>query len=556
MTDRTTEHAEKVCEGRILAGPHVRNACKRHLDDLGNGGDRGLYFDTESADRVFSFFRKVLRLNGGEFENVPFELLEWQAFINGSLFGWKRKDGARRFRKAYVETGKGSGKSPLSAGIGIYGLCADGESRAEIYAAATKKDQAMVLFRDAVAMVDLSPELTANIKKSGQSPNVWNLAFLKSGSFFKPIAADDSQSGPRPHIALLDEVHEHKTSTVIEMIGAGTKGRRQPLIFMITNSGAGKNSVCWDHHEYGVKVASQVLQDDNFFSYICALDEGDDPFNDESCWGKANPSLGVTIRDDYIRGQITEARGMPSKEAIVRRLNFCEWVEAHNPWISIDVWKDAAHEFDAEFLRGRECYGGLDLGSTQDLNALALVFPPIDDDPNWYLLNYFWLPNENLQAKGEKDVVPYLAWRDAGYLETTEGRAVNKLILANRLAQIASEFEIQSIAYDRWRIEDLTVQLDNEGIDIKLEPFGQGFKDMAPAIDNFEELLSNNLLKHNCNPIMTWCASNAVVDEDAAGNRKMAKNKATGRIDGVVAAIMAVSLAKTSSDDDYGITFI
>ena len=199
--DPVTRYARGVVTGKIVAGPHVRDACRRHLRDLEDGPARGLFFDREAVARAIGFFRDVLVLNGGEYEGVPYEPLGWQSFILGSLFGWNGPDGYRRFRVAYIETGKGSGKSPLAAGIGLYGMMADGEARAEVYAAATKKDQAMILFRDAVAMVDQSPQLTRRIHKSGVGANAWNLAYLQQGSFFRPISADDGQSGPRPHIA-------------------------------------------------------------------------------------------------------------------------------------------------------------------------------------------------------------------------------------------------------------------------------------------------------------------------------------------------------------------
>ena len=232
-----TRYARDVCTGKIVAGPHVRDACARHLRDLKTGAKRGLRFDAAAADRVFRFFRNVLRLNGGQFEGKPFVLEPAQEFIVGSLFGWLRKDGTRRFRFAYIEQGKGNGKSPLVAGIGLYCMLADDESRAEIYAAATKRDQAMILFRDAVAMVDQSPALAANLKRSGRDDKVWNLYHERSGSFFRPISADDGQSGPRPHVGLIDELHEHKTATVVNMMAAGRKWRRQPMIVAITNSG-------------------------------------------------------------------------------------------------------------------------------------------------------------------------------------------------------------------------------------------------------------------------------------------------------------------------------
>ncbi|WP_138519013.1 terminase large subunit [Limnobacter alexandrii] len=549
--DPASAFAQKVVAGKIVAGPHVRAACSRHLKDLDTGHLRGLKFDTDSASRAIGFFADVLRLNGGEYEGKPYELLDWQCFIVGSLFGWMGPDGYRRFRVAYVETAKGSGKSPLAAGIGLYGLMADGEAGAEIYAAATKKDQAMVLFRDAVAMVDHSPELSARITKSGTGLNVWNLAWLQTRSFFKPIASDDGQSGPRPHISLLDELHEHKDAYVIEMLKAGQKSRRQALQLAITNSGTNKQTVCWDYHEYGAKVSAGSLQDDTFFAFICSLDEGDDPFKDEKCWYKANPSLRFGLPGlRYLREQVSQARGMPSKESIVRRLNFCQWVEASSPWISGDVWfacKDS--DFDVESLRGRKCYGGLDLSSTQDLTALVLHFEPTENDPRWRQLEWFWLPGDGLHEKGDKDRVPYTRWRQEGHLEALPGKAINKLAVARRAAEIASIYDLKALAFDRWRIEDFVMICEQEGIDLPLQPFGQGFKDMAPAVDEYERRLIGGELAHRGNPVMTWCAANAVVMSDPAGNRKVAKEKATGRCDGIVAGIMAAGVSITAQQD-------
>lgn len=222
VDDPATQYAKEVHSGERVAGPDIRNACARHLRDLEEGPKRGLTWDLDAANKAIRFYRTVLKLNGGEFEGLPFELLPWQKFIVGSIFGWKSSDGYRRFRVVYVESGKGSGKSPLAAGVGLTGLIADNEARAEIYAAATKKDQAMILFRDAVAMVQQSPELTKRLVCSGTGQNIWNLAYLKSGSFFRPISSDDGQSGPRPHMALIDEVHEHKTNMVVEMMRAST----------------------------------------------------------------------------------------------------------------------------------------------------------------------------------------------------------------------------------------------------------------------------------------------------------------------------------------------
>ncbi len=544
-SDPVSIYARAVVKGKIVAGPHVRAACQRHLDDLIQATQRGFFFDRKSAARAIGFFRDVLCLNGGEYEGASYELLPWQAFIVGSLFGWKSDDGYRRFRIAYIETAKGSGKSPLAAGIGLYGLIADGEARAEIYAAATKKDQAMILFRDAVAMVEQSPALSKALGKSGVGASVWNLSYLKTGSFFRPISADDGQSGPRPHIALLDEIHEHKNGYVVEMLRAGTKSRRQALILMITNSGHDKQSVCFQYHDYGAKVSAQQALDDSFFAYICALDEGEDPLSDEKCWEKVNPSLKYGLPGlKYLREQVTQARGMPAKESIVRRLNFCQWVAAANPWISAPAWFSCEEKIDIDMLIGRRCFGGLDLSSVRDLTALILHFEPTEDDPYWRQLEWFWLPDEGLHNKADKDHVPYIAWREAGFLQTTQGKTIDKLAVAMQLVEIVGLYDLQEIGYDRWLIEEFKALLDREGISLPLVPFGQGYKDMAPAVNEYERLIVSQQLRHTGNPVMTWCAANAVVVSDPAGNRKIAKDKSTGRVDGIVAACMSIGRAK------------
>jgi phage terminase large subunit-like protein len=555
ISDRATEFALAVGAGTVVAGPHVRDACARHLRDMEHGVARGLKWDIEAANRAIGFFEDVLCLNGGQFEGKPFNVQGWQAFVIGSLFGWIASDGFRRFRVAYVETGKGSGKSPLAAGVGLYGLTADGEARAEVYAAATKRDQAQILFRDAVAMVDHSPALHQRIERSGSKGKEWNLAYHASGSFFRPISADEGQSGPRPHIALLDEIHEHRSPTVVEMMRAGTKSRQQALIFMITNSGTDKRTVCWDYHDYGAKVSAGALEDDSFFAFICALDDGDDPFRDEGCWEKANPSLAAGIPGlKYLREQVTQARGMPSKEAIVRRLNFCQWTEADSPWISSEIWFGCApdREIGEREFYGRSGAAALDLSSTQDLTALVVLLDPTDDDPVYRLIPYFWLPGDGLHEKADKDRVPYLAWRDQGWLEALPGRAVNKLAVLRRMAEVSANFDLRCIAYDRWRIEDLKAQQDAEGLSLPpLTPFGQGFKDMAPALDEFERLMLDRRVRHNGNPVMTWCMANAVVMSDPANNRKLSKERATGRIDGAVSAVMAVG-ASVASQENQG----
>lgn len=546
--DPVTDYAQRVCDGAVIAGPHVRDACARHLRDLKRGPERGLQWDLAEAKEAFRFYREILRLNGGEFEGKPFELHPSQQFIVGSLFGWKGPDGFRRFRVAYIEEGKGNGKSPLVAGIGLKMLVGDGESRAEVYAAATKKDQAQILFRDAVAMVDLSPDLNKVLTRAGGKGREWNIADPHSASFFRPVSSDDAQSGPRPHCALLDEVHEHRSGMMIEMMRAGTKGRRQALIVMITNSGTDRTSVCWQYHEYACRVSSGMEENDAFFGYVCALDESDDPFKDESCWVKANPLLGVTFGKKYLDEQVREARGMPSKESKVRRLNFCQWVESVNPWLSHERWTSLLDkDFDDERLIGRRCYGGLDLSSTTDLTSFVLLFAPTESDPHWRQKAWFWMPTGSFEGEKRKEYPDALdQWRAEGFIEATPGNAINKLFVLAKVVHLCAMYDVQTIGYDRWRIEDFKMLMQEEGVELPLEPFGQGFKDMAPAVDEYERMIVSGDLRHDGNKVMTWNAGCAVLESDPAGNRKATKARSLGRIDGIVAAVMAAGRALQS----------
>ncbi len=552
--DPVTRYAQAVVDGKIIAGTPVRHACERHLRDLQTGAERGLTFHVERALDVINFFPEVLKLSTGKWEAKPFNLLGWQEFVVGSLFGWLRADGLRRYRMAYVETAKGSGKSPLAAGVGLYMLMSDREDRAEVYAAATKKDQAKILFRDAIAMVRQSPVLLNSLQISGSVGNEYNLAYHRRASFFRVIASDeDSQSGPRPHCSLVDELHEHKTGAVLDMLDLGTKSREQPLTFAITNAGVDKKSVCGVQHEYANRVASGQTEDDEFFGYVCALDEKDEPLVDESVWEKVNPSLMAGLPGyDYVRRQVTKARGMPSKESVVLRLNFCRWVQALSPWLSADVWLSAADsEYPRDLLSGRRCWGGLDLSSTQDLTALVLIFDKTESDPVFRQLSFFWIPGDRVAEKEESDQVEYKFWIESGFVEAPAGKAIDKRAVLARAVEICSAYDVESIGYDRHRIEDLLQLMGDEGHELPLEPFGQGYASMAPAVDEYERMLVNDELKHDGNPCMTWNAANAVVDMDPAGNRKLNKRRAVGRIDGAVAAVMAAGrMVKPTEEEE------
>jgi len=553
--DPATAYAVAVVKGKIVAGPHVRATCQRHLTDLDHAGERGLVWDKAGAQRVLDFFPRILRLSEGQFDGEPFNLHPSQAFIVGSLFGWKRADGTRRFRRAYIEQGKGNGKSPLAGGIGLYGLTSDNEAGAQVFAAAAKMDQARILFNDAVAMVRQSPALSQRITPTGVNP-VNNLAFMAKGSFFRPVGRDTGKtgSGLRPHFVLLDELHEHPSRDTLEMLERGFKFRRQPLILMITNSGSDRNSVCWEEHVHAVNVAHGNVQDDSTFSYVCALDEGDDPLTDPRCWPKANPLLGVTLRETYLADVAAQALAIPGKANSIKRLHFCQWTDAESAWIAQETWEACEDpSLSLEQFVGKSCFVGLDLGATKDLTARAMVFEDgfdLEGRPKFVLFAHGYTPGETLQARVRKDKAPYDVWAAEGHITATPGKVVRFDQMAADVVELNEPHPIEALAYDRWLIRTFETVLDEMGVTLPLIEHPQGInrrKDsplwMPDSISNFEDLLLERRIRIAINPALRSAVASTTFWESPAGLRRFEKQRATARIDMAVAAAMAIGAA-------------
>lgn len=575
-------YAESVTSGKEIAGPLVRLACKRHLDDLKHGAKRGLRFDIDAAEKAFTFFEKVLHVEK-DGKTIPFALHASQAFIIGSLYGWYRWEGerdargrikkdagkwSRRFRRAYVEQGKGNGKSPLAGGVAMKSFVADGELSAEVYIAGARKEQAMIAFKDAVRMRDAAPLLRNRIGTSGRNP-VWQMYHTPSGSVMKPLAKDGAISGPRPNCAIIDEYHEHKTADMLEMLEAGFKSRQNPLLFIITNSGDDRGSPCAIMHDFCARIMRgetegvDPLAADQTFAYICALDPGDDPLKDESCWKKANPLLGVTIKRDFLATAVAQARSMPSKQNKVLRLNFCVWTDAADAWITRDMW-DAVQSPAVTWaaMKGRRCYAGLDLSFTTDMSALALVFP--DTAGGYDALVKFWRPKEGLREASERDRVRYDLWAESGDIDLTEGKVIKLAPIADMLARAQQDFDLQAVAYDRYRLKELGDMLTDQGVTLPLIEHPQGFRrstttnpnDPRQKVDNplwmpnscqeIENAIIETRIRIQPNPALTWNVASAVVREDPAGTENFIfdKRRATGRIDGLVSLAMGVGAAK------------
>jgi phage terminase large subunit-like protein len=379
-----------VMDGSIPACQLVRQCVERHLRDLETASERGLHFDRASAEHALRFFG-FLRHTKGEWRGQVFQLSPWQAFIVWALFGWKRADGTRRFRLAYIEVPRKNGKSEFAAGLGLLLLVADGEPAAEIYSAATKRDQAKIVWGAAQQMVELSPELDGLISHWKSS---LTLAIEKWGSKFQPLGADaDTMDGLNIHGAIVDELHAHKTSDVVDVLETATGARRQPLQLEITTAGFDRESICWEHHEYTRQVCEGLIQDDTWFGFIASIDDGDD-WKDPATWAKANPNYGVSVKPDDLARKSEKAQHMPVAQNAFRRLHLDEWTQQNDRFIDIDLWDANAGEFTEDDLLAQPCYGGLDLSSVADLTAWVMMFPQADDSLR--VLARFWCPEERL----------------------------------------------------------------------------------------------------------------------------------------------------------------
>ena len=429
-----------------------------------------------------------------------------------------------------------NGKSTLSAGIGLYLLVADGEHGAEIYSAATSRDQARIVFDEAKRMVGSSPALKRRV---GILIN--NLHVAATAARFMPLSSDaSSMDGLNVHGAIIDELHAHRTRRVVDVLDTATGARRQPLLFEITTAGYDRHSICFEHHDYSIKVLEGIVQDDSWFAFIAAADENDD-WTDPEVWRKANPSFGLSVKEDDLARKAEKAIALPGAQNAFRRMHLNQWTEQAERWIDLAAWDACAGPVSLELLRGRPCFGGLDLSTTTDVTALAWVFPPEHDDDLWQVLSRYFVPADNLRRRAERNRVPYDLWAAHGFIEATEGNVVDYAAIEQRVRGDSALFQVREIAYDPWNATHIALRLQDEGA--AMVEFRQGFRSMAAPTRELEKLIVSKKLAHGANPVTRWMAANVAVAQDPAGNLKPAKDKSTERIDGIVALIMALGRA-------------
>ncbi|MGF7185279.1 phage terminase large subunit-like protein [Desulfitispora alkaliphila] len=494
--------------------------------------------DHSKAERAVKFIN-ALKHTKGVWHGAPFDLLPWQDKIIRDIFGTVKEDGYRKYNTAYIEIPKKNGKSEIAAAVALYLTCGDGEWGAEVYGCAADRQQASIVFDVAVDMVEQCPALKKRIKPVISQKR---LVYLPLGSFYQVLSSESfTKHGLNVHGVIFDELHAQPNRKLYDVMTKGSgDARMQPLFFLITTAGTDRNSICYEVHQKAEDVLKGKKHDPGFYPVIYGIDDNDD-WSDEKNWYKANPSLGHTIDIEKVRAAFISAKDNPAEENLFRQLRLNQWVKQSVRWMPMDIWEKCSFEVDPEKLKGRECYGGLDLSSSSDITAFVLIFPPTDIDDKYYVLPYFWIPQDNLDLRVRRDHVPYDIWEQQGYLETTEGNVIHYGFIEKFIEDLGTKYNIREIAFDRWGAVQMVQNL--EGLGFTVVPFGQGFKDMSPPTKELMKLTLEKRMAHGGHPVLTWMVDNIHVRTDPAGNIKPDKAKSTEKIDGAVAMVMALDRA-------------
>ena len=516
------------------------------------------YYDEDAADFAVAFIESLCHTKG-TWAGKHFELIDWQEQIIRDIFGILKPNGYRQFNTAYVEIPKKQGKSELAAAVALLLTCGDGEERAEVYGCAADRNQAKIVFDVAVDMVKFCPALSRRVKILESQKK---LIYKPTNSSYQVLSADvANKHGFNTHGVIFDELHTQPNRKLYDVMTQGSgDARMQPLYFLITTAGNDTNSICYEIHQKAKDIEKGNKIDPTFYSVIYGADESED-WTDPKVWRKANPSLGITVAEEKVRAACESAKQNPGEENAFRQLRLNQWVKQSVRWMPMDKWDLCAGKIREEKLEGRVCYGGLDLSSTTDITAFSLVFPPRDDEEEYIILPYFWIPEDTLDLRVKRDHVPYDVWQRQGYLQTTEGNVVHYGYIEKFIEELGKKFNIREIAFDRWGAVQMVQNLENMGFTVV--PFGQGFKDMSPPTKELMKLTLEKKLVHGGHPILRWNMDNVFIKTDPAGNIKADKEKSTEKIDGVIATIMALDRAircgSTLSEsvyDNRGILFL
>lgn len=541
--DPATAYARAVLSGEAAAGKLVKLACERHLRDLARQGTAEFPFVWRPGrGDIFARFCLLLRHYKGRFKNQPFTLAPFQQFISGSVFGWVHRDTSlRRFRTCVVRVPRKNGKTAFAAALALYLLSMDGEPGAEVYFAATKRDQAKLGWSDATKFLKYSPKSVR--ARFVERQNI--LEFPSQDAKLVPLSGDsETQDGLNPHAAICDETHQWPDRSLWDALEDGMGAREQPLMVDISTAGTNTSSFAYETHKRSEDILSGTLEDDSFFCYIAMADkEDEDDFANPAVWEKANPGLGTVKSYDYMRQQLKVVEATPSKLTTFQTKQLNIWTNADERWLDPNDWKRGNYPDLAEKLKGRKCHGSLDLGKVNDLSAFTLMFPPAEvyeaiGIRKYALLAWHWCPGDDIPRRSKEHRVPYDAWERAGLIEKMPGNTTDFALIRARVTAICPGFQVQDLAFDRMFAGETVQGLQDAGI--SMVEFGQGFLSMAGPTSEFERLVLSGDLLHADSPLLAWEAGNVCCEVDAAGNIKPSKKKSREKIDGIVSGIMSL----------------
>jgi phage terminase large subunit-like protein len=534
--NRSTEYASDVSDGSVLACKWVKLACNRHLDDLQRAD---VYLDVEEVDRRIDFIEAVLTLENG----TPLILEPWECFIVGSIFGWKRTvDGLRKYNHALIMIPRKNGKSALVGAMLLSSFVQDGAPYSAYFAVASDRGQAGLL-RDYV---------NGFIKRSPWCQNfldirTWEVRNRLMDSTFKALHADWRRlDGLNPKMVVFDEFHSQEGPSLDDVLNSSFGAQKEYLYIKISTAGVfSREKPCVKQQDFGEKVLEKVIRSDNTFYINWTIDDGD-VWSEPSSWIKANPNLGVSKHMKHMEDLCAEAKELNQKQSdfLTKQLNV--WVESSDIWITRELWDENGGTVDETALLGKRCYMGLDLAKVNDLSALITLFPPQDGLEKWTVLSRFYVPDEDIERRSIRDKVPYDIWRDEGYITSTPGNMTDFGFIHSDIVEMHSRFDVRELAYDRVFAGELIQGLMDDGVEVV--PFGQGFISMASPTAEVERLVLGRLMNHGSNPVLSWNASNCVIRTDPAGNMKIDKSRASEKVDGMVALVMALGRASIDKD--------
>lgn len=529
------KYAEDCVSGKQDVCQNIVMSCKQALAMRSR---TDITFDETSAARPIKFAGFIKHLKGAKADEfITFE--PWQMFLISQVYGWKRQDGQRLRRSVYIEVPRKSGKSTLCSILSLYHLMADGESSAEVYSAATSRDQARIVFGDAQAMARSSEFLSAHLTVQRNA-----ITYLKSNSKFEPLSADaGSLEGRSPSFSVVDELHVHKTPEVYDVLNVASGARQQPLLFSITTSGVNREAVCYQVRDYALKILQGHVNDDTFFSMVYGIDDGDD-WRDPKIHKKANPNYNVSVQPDDLARLCKQAEESPSAETNFKTKRLNIWCNTDTAWISSYAWDKCTKERPPiEHFKNKTCYVGLDLASVNDFACVALLF-----QENGYLYPYIqsYLPMDTITSKSGAMGAKYSEWLQSGEIIATDGSVTDLTYIKEQVIAACETYNVKQIAFDPYGAHELVAELLDQGL--PMVKFAQNILNMSDPAKEFEKSILSQRLCHGNDPVLSWMVSNCAVWSDVNDNIKVKKDGGqANKIDGVIALIMALGRMKVNS---------